>query len=336
MASLDIFRNDAFSVIQLSEAIRNLPYKPATIGNMGLFTGASVSTLTIAIESINGVLRLVPPTPRGGPGVTKDKQKRNIRAVTIPHFQVDDAIMADEVQGIRAFGMETELQQVATKLADRIQEHQQDLEVTMEYNKLGCIKGIISYADGTTLNLFDLFGITQHPVWNFDLLNASPVEGGLRDMADDIMRALSETLGAVMFDHIHAFCGKEFYKALNRHPDVLKSFQYSFQGQRLLTPNAYKQITIGDITFEEYRGAVGGTQFVEDNACYMFPMGMPGLFKTYYAPADYMETVNTPGREWYAKQWQMENDKGVNYEVQTNQLQICTRPQVLMVGETHS
>ncbi|MFM8745984.1 MAG: major capsid protein, partial [Aestuariivirga sp.] len=58
--------------------------------------------------------------------------------------------------------------------------------------------------------------------------------------------------------------------------------------------------------------------------------GVPGLFKTLYAPADYIETVNRPGQRLYAKQWQKPNDKGVNVEFQMNALHYCTRPRVLM------
>ncbi len=62
----------------------------------------------------------------------------------------------------------------------------------------------------------------------------------------------------------------------------------------------------------------------------MFPIGVPGLFRTVYAPADYIETVNTQGQRLYGKQWEMQNGKGVNLEFQMNALQYCTRPRVLI------
>ena len=60
---------------------------------------------------------------------------------------------------------------------------------------------------------------------------------------------------------------------------------------------------------------------------------MPGLFRTYYAPADYIETVNTIGRRLYAKQYDMPNGKGVHLDTQMNALNICTRPKVLIQGK---
>ena len=60
---------------------------------------------------------------------------------------------------------------------------------------------------------------------------------------------------------------------------------------------------------------------------------MPGLFRGYYAPADYEETVNTLGLKTYAKQWPMVNGKGRHGEVQRNVLHLCTRPASLLRGK---
>jgi hypothetical protein len=49
----------------------------------------------------------------------------------------------------------------------------------------------------------------------------------------------------------------------------------------------------GGITWANYKG--GGTIGVDTNKCHLFPTGVPGLFRTVYGPADYIETVNTPG-----------------------------------------
>ena len=68
------------------------------------------------------------------------------------------------------------------------------------------------------------------------------------------------------------------------------------------------------------------------NTCRFFPVGAPDLFQCYYAPADYMETVNTLGKPYYAKQRQLNFDKGTEIEAQTNPLHICTRPYCLIKG----
>jgi hypothetical protein len=62
------------------------------------------------------------------------------------------------------------------------------------------------------------------------------------------------------------------------------------------------------------------------------PAGVPGLFITRFAPADYEETVNTVGLPRYAKQIPMDNGKGRKLEMQTNAISLCTRPGCLYSG----
>jgi Phage major capsid protein E len=56
------------------------------------------------------------------------------------------------------------------------------------------------------------------------------------------------------------------------------------------------------ILFEEYRGRVGSVDFTDASKAYFFPVGVPGLFRQYNAPADFVETANTIGLPRYAKQ----------------------------------
>jgi Phage major capsid protein E len=56
------------------------------------------------------------------------------------------------------------------------------------------------------------------------------------------------------------------------------------------------------IVFEEYRGRVGTGDFTDASKAYFFPVGVPGLFRQYNAPADFVETANTIGLPRYAKQ----------------------------------
>jgi hypothetical protein len=84
--------------------------------------------------------------------------------------------------------------------------------------------------------------------------------------------------------------------------------------------------------FEEYRGKVGATSFIADHKAHVFPIGVQELFMTYFAPADYWDTVNTMGLPRYARQFPDPSgaDRHRNLEIQSNPLTICTRPRVLI------
>ena len=91
-----------------------------------------------------------------------------------------------------------------------------------------------------------------------------------------------------------------------------------------------KGFPFGGIYFENYRGKIASTSFIDDDEGRIFPVGVPGLFQTINAPADYIETVNTIGLPFYAKQERMDFDKGINIETQSNPLCICTQPRTLI------
>lgn len=337
---LDIFRSPAFGVIPLTDAINQLKFMPGRIGQMGLFNTTSVATTAVAIEERNGILVLVAPTPRGGPGQTIDKPKRGLRMLSVPHFEVNDAIMAEEVQGVRAWGQETAVEQVMDKVTDREVVASNAMAVTEEYARVGAIKGIITYADGTQTNLFTEFGVDQAAEIDFDLDNATPAKGALRKKSAQVVRQLAGILDGVPYTGVHAICGDNFFDDLLSHPEVIDSYKNTAMASVLrdgyVLPNGnkiYGVFEFGGIIWENYRGTVGGTAFVDPDKCHLFPTGVPGLFRTVYAPADYVETVNTMGKRLYVKQWAMPNDKGINLDTQMNALQYCTRPGSLLQGK---
>jgi hypothetical protein len=47
MATMDIFESDAFSVIELTRALENIPFKPALLSGSGLFGARGVRTRTV-------------------------------------------------------------------------------------------------------------------------------------------------------------------------------------------------------------------------------------------------------------------------------------------------
>jgi hypothetical protein len=71
--------------------------------------------------------------------------------------------------------------------------------------------------------------------------------------------------------------------------------------------------------------------FTDASKAYFFPVGVPGLFRQYNAPADFVETANTVGLPRYAKQAvDQQFARWVMLHVQSNPLPICTRPRVLI------
>lgn len=61
---------------------------------------------------------------------------------------------------------------------------------------------------------------------------------------------------------------------------------------------------------------------------YFYPLGVAELFIEAYAPADWIETVNTTALRRYAKQEMLDFNRGVMIETQQNVLPLYTIPGV--------
>jgi hypothetical protein len=399
MAILDIFRSDAFGLTSLTQSLLKLPYKPSRIGEMGIFQDKGIPTLTATIEEKDGVLSLLTSGTRGSQAKVASQQKRKARTFQIPYFPYDREILASDVQGVRAFGSENEVETVAAKVNEFMGEMRQSHEVTLEYLRLGALHGQILDGDASTIiyNLFQEFGLgrvgtTSAPgggsslpdgfTYGYnsatssytDLARASLEFGAgqqyldivglsgqgntwsacpsnlssnlgqhvytflfsdptfiVRQVCMAIARDIEKTLGMSTYDHIHAFCGSNFFDKLIDHDDVRATYLNWFQATNL-RQDLRKGFEYGGIVWENYRGSVSGHQFQDPDQCIIFPVGSPGLFQTYYAPADFIETVNTIGLPMYAKQEPLPFNKGIQLHTQSNPLPLCTRPLSLVTG----
>lgn len=327
---LNVFSSDAFSMASMTAAIQKLPLVPSRIGAMGLFGEEGVTTNTVAMEEIDGVIALLPVKRRGEAGTVLRHEKRTARVFSVPHIPHDDTILAAALQGIRAFGTQTIESVVAQVVNNHLQRMKQNHEITKEYHRIGALQGIIYDANGSTAiyNLFTEFEVTEQTT-NFLLTTDST---DVRAKCIAAKRQVENALGAgVAYQHIHAFCGDTFFDQLIGHPSVADAY-HRFNDSEMLRNDPRAGFTFGDITFENYRGHVGSVDFIPAAQCRIFPVGVPGLFMTYNAPADFVETVNTIGQPIYAKQELMKFGRGVEIHTQSNPLSICVKPRALVKG----
>jgi len=336
----DIFNQDAFSVVTMTDALQEVNYVPSYISRLGIFETESVDTLHVAIEKqTDESLIIVPSSPRGTHGATMGSDRRTLRNLSVPHYQINDAVMADRVQGVRAFGQERAVQSLTRFIAARARKARQSFELTEERQKLALItQGKLLDADGSVIyDYYTEMGESQVTEIDFDLDNASPAKAALRTLAESIIQTVVESLGGLPFERILVLCGNAFWQDLVRHKemyDIFLGWQRAADLQRSTIGNGrsgiWGTLEFGGLEFVNYRG--GQSVGIDTNKCYIIPIGVPDLFKTVYAPADYIETVNTMGLPLYAMQYIMQNRKGVALEFQSNALHYVTRPRVLISG----
>lgn len=320
MAEISIFEDDAFSVTSLLASINEEHVIPGQIAASGLFTEEGSTTVTQQIEKDGDVLELVAAAPRGAPGQVVIGSKRSLLPFNCVHLPQEFTIMADEIQGIRAFGSRTELQGVQDLVNAKQNKARGQLDLTHEYQRIGAIKGQVVDKDGSILvDLFQMFGLKQQKLkMDFGSVDVSVRAGEALDMQEDVLGNATGT-GAI------AWCGRTFWADLISD-DSVKEAYLNHEAASALRGDRRQAFEFGGVLWIRYRGKIAGVPFVGDDQAYLVPEGVPGLFKTVFAPANYMETVNTLGLPYYTKLERMKYDKGVSGETQSNPLHICTRP----------
>lgn len=324
MAEISIFQDEAFSVPNLILTLNEDHAVPGQIAAAGLFSEQGSASIVQQIEKDGMTLQLVEAKPRGSGGQAVIADKRRLVPFNNVHLPQTFQILADEIQGIRAVGSRTELQGVQDVVSARLEKARRQLDTTHEWQRIGAIKGQVIDSDGETV-LVDIFQ-------SFGIKRPKPISLGLADddtdvsaRCVDVLDQQEDELYGLASTGARAWCGREFWKDLISHPKVRDTYLNS-EAAAALRGDRRKAFDFGGITWERYRGKLPNMPFVEDDKAYVVAEGAEGLFISVFAPADYMETVNTLGLPYYGKLESMRMDKGVDGEVQSNPLHLCTRP----------
>ncbi|MCL7407315.1 major capsid protein [Paradonghicola geojensis] len=335
MATMDIFEGDAFSVVELTRALENIPFKPATLSGSDLFAERGVRTRTVVIESRDGTLSLIPFSERGSGYDQQSPESRQVRAFVCRQFKKQDVLWASEIQGIREFGTESVTSQAQAEVARRMRRLRSDAEATFEYHLLNAIQGVVKDPrDGSeVINFSNEFGITPAAEIDFDLDNQSPASGVLRKKCQALIESVEESLGGLAVGpvQLRAECGSAFFADLIAHKEIRETYLNTAAASEL-RGRVVDEVMFGGITFRRYGG--NSTIGVPTDKAFFYPQGIEGLFEIYFAPADTFETVNTLGLPLYARMIpDRERDEWVRLEIESNPLPICTRPQVLRTAK---
>lgn len=320
MSVWNVFDGDAFSLTSLTAAINHTPYRPGLLGELGLFEEQGITTTSAAIEEQDGTLALVDVAPRNGVGQVVVGDTRTVRSFTIPHLPERATIMADSVQGVRAFGSETGTQTVESVRNARLAKMRANIDYTMESHRLAVVQGNYIDANGASVSLATAFNVTLPTPISFALGTATTK---VREKCMDVLSVIEAGLDGTPFTGVTVLCGATFWKQLIEHA-ALKETVVNWQAAQTLRADPRLSIDFGGLRFLRYRGT--SAVKVQDGEAWAIPTGVSGLFITRFAPANYMETVNTVGLPYYAKAEVMPFQKGVQLEAQSNPLNLCTRP----------
>lgn len=337
MAGMDIFTQSAFNTVQLTSAFERIPYQPQLLDELGVFEPAPVRTRHISIEKRDGFLSLIPTTPVGAPITELVNDKRDIRDFRTVRLAKGFTVYAEELNGIRQFGTETELMQVQAEVARRSQRVKNDFQLTFENMRLGALQGLLVDADGTVIkNWFSEWGIAAPTPVSFKLdVSTTDVATVCKNLVRNMARA---SKGAITpATKIHALVGDTFFDMLIAHSSV-KQFYMNWQAASSLRDSAsqvFESFEFGGIVWHNYRGTDdNSTVAIPTGRAAFFPVGAQETFKVAYGPAEFEPWINTNGQEFFELTIpDIQRGAWQKFEVYSYPLHICQRPEVLQAGK---
>ncbi|MXP24817.1 major capsid protein [Altererythrobacter indicus] len=334
MLTMDVFKQDAFSAISMTEAVRRSQTIPGLLGRMNLFTPKRVRSRRVAVEMKGQQLNIIQTSEPGAPRTRRSNDKASVVDLRVRRIEESSMVTAEEIQGIRAFGSETELKQLQSEIAERQQGCIDDLSATRERLYLSCIDGILRDADDSVIyDYYQTFGYTKPAEIDFDWANATKVK---KFVANNVKRPMIRAIGgsAPPSMRIIALCGDDFYDDLQENSEYKDQYKNTANASKLVEDTVFDAIDAWGVTWINYRGTDDNSKVaVGVDKVKFFPMGVRGLFQEAFAPAPTFDHVNTLGQEWYSRM--LLDDKRQEWadvEIESHRLPICTRPEVLLSG----
>lgn len=340
MATMDVFKADAFTMTELSGYVQNAPFNPQMIGSMNLFTPKPVRSKRIFVDQKDNTLNLIGFSERGSAPQQSERYDRKAINFEIPRLAEQDKVWAHEISGLRESGTETELMAVQREVADRLDKMRQDVEYTEEYLRLAAIQGLVlDPADGSTYyNYFTEFNITPAASVSFELdVDTTLVKEIAEKLVIDIQR---NATGAWVMgqSRVVGLVGDDFWFSLTQHPNVEKYYQNYSEMAVLRGLDPSMEFDFGGIIFKRYIGSDDNSEVaIAVNEAKFFIQGGRDIFVKAMAPADeHMPYVNTLGQSMYTipvEDYEFRSaPRYMGYEVRAYPLYMCQRPNTLRTG----
>lgn len=320
---------DSFSLYDMTDAINKLPLAETRYASM--FEETAIHSPDFAFELKQGHLHLVSDGERNiVPDIVNRYDPRAIKHLRTCHLAQAATVMPDDVAGQRAFGtlaFETPEQFINDKMLAL----KRNIELTKEAHRLGAIKGKVLDADGTTVlyDIFEIFNKTQRTKTIDFTTAAAANKNPVLTAILNIQRECEAAMEGNPYNHFECIVGSGFYDALTTHDRVREFFEHWMANQPGFGNNDRRSgFTYGGMTFVECSKVVAGRVQVASDEAYVYPVG-PGIWKAWYAPADWTETVNTLGLPFYARMDENPRGRGWTIEAQSNPCFLCMYPEAL-------
>ena len=322
------------TLVGATKALRKIPNNYGMVAQKGIFRSDSINTTHVRVQEVNGVLSLIPSQPRGSESNKNVSGNRRFHYVEIPHFPLNDQILATDVQDVVDFDTgemsDSVVEAVARSLADQRNKH----AITLEHLLCTALNGKVLDADGSVLvNYFTQFGVTPKVI---DIaLSSSTLD--VRGKTFEVTRHIEDNLLGDVMNETLVLASPAFFDAFVGHKNVEKAFVNTTTAQNMVGGDVRTGFKFGSITLVEYRGkadGIGGVRnFIPENKALAIPLGTQNTFELWYGPPVLNGVTNANRKASigpYALTTTDTKGRFVDVDTELNCLPLVRRPGVLV------
>lgn len=318
-----------FTIRNLTQSINKTKVPKRRLEELGLFKEKGITTLHAEVEYKKGKIILVTDKERGEDGDSVTRADREVKVVHPVHLPVTATLTADDLQGVREFGVEPgndtggeRFDEVINELAETMRT---SIDVTIEMLRFGALKGkVIGKSGKVRADFFKLFDIDEADA--ISLIDPKAATKSLRNQLAEARRTSKEHQDGIPATRWRVLASPELMDMLLDNDDFRKAYD-RYQDSSALRENVRGGIFWDDMYWEEHNEVMpDGNRFIPAGEGLMIPENNAGLFMAYFCPANYNETVNTVGYPYYMVSEPKKFNKGIDLEAQSNPILICTSP----------
>lgn len=320
-------------VVDFTPLLQLQPTQPTLLASLDLFDVRHEATTMVAVGRDVANNALIPARNRAGERNWSTRGDVSRQVFEIPFFPLDHNITAQDIQSLRSYGAVGFTDELRTQ-EEVVNRYMQQIRINQAFTKeaiySAAVRGFAYNGTGGSVNgnynWYDVWGQTQQTITvDFSSSTIDPSE-----VIDAQGRAYIEDnkQDGSLATRIFCLCGRSFFSALIHNPFLRAAYQF-YQG----TPNPLRDRIGGnlDVQIFEFEGVTYMTDphgFVAENEGYLFPQGVPGMFQSFYAPADHFEYSNQIAQEGYV--FMTTEGRNLKLETEFSLLAVNNRPELVI------
>lgn len=335
-----------YTATDLTQEVNRIPNTYGLLNALNLAPFEVKSSIYVRVDIKDGVIYVLAAKARGAPGSVGGDETESGLIFQIPHFPHLENILVDDVDGmLHVVNGRITPRSLNQELARKLFAIRQHHTITLEYIRLGMLRGLIKDGQGRVLyDLYDAFGITKKAV-DFKLGTAGT---DVREKCEKVVDHAMTKLQGETTTGVQSLVSSEWFNKLITHEKVEKfwlqaqnSSEHRELNRQMMGGSWGRVFEFGDILFREYKGglplkAADGTITTERNIeagkGHAYPAGTQNMMRTFEAPVHHIQMVNSAPEEdtIYVSPKVLDHGEGVELKSQSNRLAICKQPECLV------